>query len=97
MNKEGLIVEPGDDVIVVLEEVKKGDVVCYQEEKEEQMIVSLSDVPIYHKIAVRDIKKGDYIIKYGEKIGVATADINRGEHVHVQNLDSEREDMKEHC
>lgn len=95
MNKEGMIVEPCDDVIVVLEAVAKGDIVTYMLNGAEQKLVSLSDVPVYHKIAVRDIKKGEHIIKYGEKLGVATADIKRGEHVHVQNLDSEREDMKE--
>ena len=56
-------------------------------------MVSLSEVPVYHKVAVRDIKRGDHILKYGEKLGVATQDIKLGEHVHVQNLDSEREDL----
>lgn len=95
MNKEGIIVEPDDDVVVVLESVSKGDHVGYIVENTEREIVSLSDIPIYHKIAVRDIKKGEHIIKYGEKIGVAILDIQYGEHVHVQNLDSEREDMRE--
>ena len=95
MNKEGLIVEPGDDVVVVLEAVSKGDTVCYVVEGVEKQIVSISDIPVYHKISTRNIKKGEHIIKYGEKIGVATADIKLGEHVHVQNLDSEREDMEE--
>lgn len=95
MNKEGIIVEPNDDVVVVLESVLKGDHVGYIVKNVEKEIISLSDIPIYHKIAVRNIKKGEHIIKYGEKIGVAISDIQCGEHVHVQNLDSEREDMKE--
>ena len=36
-----------------------------------------------HKIALRDIKKGEDIIKYGYKIGHATEDIKKGEHVHT--------------
>ncbi len=95
MKREGLIVEPNDDVIVVLEAVSKGDHVSYPIGGEEREVVSVSDVPIYHKIAVRDIQKGSHVMKYGEIIGVATANIQCGEHVHVQNLDSEREDMKE--
>lgn len=43
-----------------------------------------------HKFAVRDILKGDKIIKYGETIGLATQDIQAGRHVHVHNLESDR-------
>ncbi len=50
----------------------------------------IGDVPYGHKIAVKDISKGEQIIKYGEEIGVATHDIKLGEYVHVHNLDSMR-------
>ena len=50
----------------------------------------IGDVPYGHKIAVKDITKGEQIIKYGEEIGIATADIKKGEYVHVHNLDSMR-------
>jgi altronate dehydratase small subunit len=50
----------------------------------------ISDIPYGHKIALVEIHPGDKVIKYGEQIGVATADIAVGEHVHVQNLDSNR-------
>lgn len=39
-----------------------------------------------HKYAVRDIKRGENIIKYGQPIGHALADIKKGEHVHSHNL-----------
>ena len=88
-----LIVEKNDDVAVVLEAIHVGDKVTYRYGDEERSVVSLSEVPVYHKVAVRDIKRGDHILKYGEKLGVATQDIKLGEHVHVHNLDSEREDL----
>ena len=47
-------------------------------------------MPYGHKIAVKDIKKGELIMKYGEEIGIATKDIVKGEYVHVHNLDSMR-------
>ena len=50
----------------------------------------IGDVPYGHKIAVKDIKKGELINKYGEEIGIATKDIKKGEYVHVHNLDSMR-------
>ena len=39
-----------------------------------------------HKYALKDIKKGENVIKYGSPIGHATQDISKGEHVHVHNL-----------
>ncbi len=39
-----------------------------------------------HKYARRDILKGENVIKYGFPIGVATANIKKGEHVHTHNL-----------
>ena len=50
----------------------------------------LADIPYGHKVAVKPIKKGELIIKYGEEIGIATADIVPGDYVHVHNLDSMR-------
>lgn len=48
------------------------------------------DVPIGHKIALTDIKSGDTVIKYGQDIGKAVANIAKGEHVHVHNLKTKR-------
>ena len=50
----------------------------------------IGDIPYGHKIAIKDIKKGEIITKYGEEIGIATKDIKKGEYVHVHNLDSMR-------
>ena len=48
------------------------------------------DVPIGHKVALADIKKGDTVWKYGQDIGKAVADIGQGEHVHVHNIKTKR-------
>ncbi len=45
--------------------------------------VNLSDG---HKYALRDIKNGENIIKYGNPIGHAVADIKKGEHIHSHNM-----------
>ncbi len=39
-----------------------------------------------HKYALRDIKSGENIIKYGNPIGHAVADIKKGEHIHSHNM-----------
>ncbi len=44
-------------------------------------------IPAGHKVAVRPIKAGDPIRRYGQIIGFASADIGLGEHVHVQNCE----------
>ena len=39
-----------------------------------------------HKYALRDIRQGENVIKYGQPIGHATCDIQKGEHIHTHNL-----------
>lgn len=48
------------------------------------------DIPIGHKVALKDLKKGDTIIKYGEDIGKMVADAKTGDHVHVHNMKTKR-------
>lgn len=45
-----------------------------------------ADIPAGHKAALRPIAAGEPVIKYGFPIGIATADIAPGEHVHVHNV-----------
>jgi len=45
-------------------------------------------IPLGHKFALIDITKGNYIIKYGEIIGVATEDIKKGDWIHTHNITS---------
>ena len=39
-----------------------------------------------HKIALKDIKAGEKVIKYGFPIGIASSDIKKGDWVHVHNV-----------
>lgn len=39
-----------------------------------------------HKVALRDINKGENIIKYGYPIGYAISDIKQGAHIHTHNI-----------
>ena len=49
-------------------------------------VTVIGNVPYGHKIAVRDIKAGEKIMKYGQCIGGASTDIRRGEYVHIHNM-----------
>jgi (2R)-sulfolactate sulfo-lyase subunit alpha len=58
--------------------------------------VTLHDaVPLGHKLALRPIARGERVIKYGQVIGAASADIQTGAHVHVHNLKGLRWGKKE--
>lgn len=72
-------------------DIKDGTEVEIRDKKgNSENTVVIGDVPYGHKIAIKDIKKDELIIKYGEEIGIATTDIKKGEYVHVHNLDSMR-------
>lgn len=47
---------------------------------------SAEGIPAGHKFALRDVAKGEKIIKYGDPIGIATMDIPQGAHVHTHNV-----------
>lgn len=75
-----LKIHPDDNVAVALTPLKQGEQVT------SLGITLLSAVSQGHKIALRTIASGENIIKYGMSIGQATADILRGETVHVHNM-----------
>jgi (2R)-sulfolactate sulfo-lyase subunit alpha len=85
--------EEGDGVgVVVVEGVKAGQelVGWIMEDDKEIRVQAKSDIPIGHKLALKDYKPGDTVIKYGADIGKVVAPIARGEHTHVQNLKTKR-------
>ena len=49
-----------------------------------------------HKYAIKDIKLGENVIKYGNPIGHATCDIKKGEHVHTHNVATNLSDNLEY-
>ncbi len=51
-------------------------------------LVAQGDIPAGHKIALVDIFKGQFVIKYGQVIGRATQDIAKGSWIHSHNLKS---------
>jgi (2R)-sulfolactate sulfo-lyase subunit alpha len=51
---------------------------------------ALHDIPLGHKIALKDFAVDESVIKYGHDIGRIVAAIKTGEHVHVHNLKTRR-------
>lgn len=87
-----LKVNDADNIATIFaNDVKSGMTVTVKDKKGDSFNVEvLSDIPYGHKVAIKPISKGTPILKYGEEIGVATADIVVGDYVHVHNLDSQR-------
>jgi (2R)-sulfolactate sulfo-lyase subunit alpha len=78
--------------VVVVEGLQAGtDMLCVVTADNSSFSLSAKmDVPIGHKVALVDIKAGDTVWKYGQDIGLAKADIRKGEHVHVHNMKTKR-------
>lgn len=57
------------------------------------LLKAAGEIPAGHKVALRPIRVGEAVIKYGDPIGRATQDIAPGEHVHTHNL---RTALQEH-
>ena len=75
-------ITPRDMVAVALKPLKAGETVSYGAGE----IILRDDLPMGHKTALRQIRKGEAVIKYGYPIGEATEDIPAGAHVHTHNL-----------
>lgn len=88
-----MIIDPKDNVAVAIEPIAKGETATYVCEGKEVSLPVLENITIYHKLACRDIAGGEAVVKYGEHIGIAERDIFAGEHVHVHNVVSRRENL----
>jgi len=86
--ENAVIINPNDSVVTVTEQITKGGEVRYPGCA--KPIVATQDIPMYHKIAIAAVKQGQNVLRYGERFGVASKDINIGDHVHVHNVNSVR-------
>ncbi|MBO7662169.1 MAG: altronate dehydratase [Clostridia bacterium] len=75
-------IRPEDLVAVALKPLKAGERIDYGS----GAVTLKEDLPMGHKVALRDIRKGEPVIKYGFPIGEATEEIPEGTHVHTHNL-----------
>jgi altronate dehydratase small subunit len=83
-----IVIDRKDNVATALEPLKRGTEIQTGIQGAADKITLLSDIPLGHKFALRKMRKGDSVIKYGQPIGQSTREIARGEHVHVHNVGS---------
>ena len=85
--------DPRDTVAVIVDEgVKAGAELTGWVMDEDRMVclVAKQDIPIGHKIALKDMAVGDTVVKYGIDMGRVVAPIRAGEHAHVHNIKTKR-------
>jgi (2R)-sulfolactate sulfo-lyase subunit alpha len=85
--------DAGDTVaVVVVEGVRAGTALTGWVMDDDRTITleARQDIPIGHKVALKDMAIGDAVIKYGIDMGKVTAAIRKGEHAHVHNIKTKR-------
>jgi altronate hydrolase len=84
MEKQSIVIQPGDTVAVLLEEGSPGDWICV----EERRVFLKKKICGGHKVCIVPVKAGEEVRKYGCSIGKATKAICEGDWVHTHNLKS---------
>ena len=77
---------PTDNVATAVADIPAGA----ELELTSENIVASEAIPFGHKVALKRIRAGEVILKYGEPIGLALGDIPLGACIHVHNVDSQR-------
>ena len=94
MSKTDIIIHDEKDnvgVIVIDKITSNQECNCWIMENDKTInINSTNAVPLGHKIALKDLKEGDTILKYGHDIGKVVKSIKKGEHVHVHNVKTKK-------
>ena len=87
MSRDALVMNVKDNVATALRYVENGESIGIETGDSVVDIKLLQSIPFGHKLALKDIKRGETVIKYGETIGQATMKIGKGQHVHVHNVE----------
>ena len=87
---DAIILNPIDNVETSIKLLKENSNIILKIENKLSQFTLKDNINLCHKFSLKLINKGDKIIKYGEVIGVATANIKKGKHVHIHNVKSLR-------
>ncbi len=84
------MIDEGDNVATATSEIEAGDEVeiISPSGAIAMRLRALEPIPFGHKVALKDIGSGEEVMKYGERIGVASRPITAGAWVHTHNLES---------
>jgi len=86
-----ILLHPEDSVAIARKNIETGR----ELEVKGITVRTLAPIPAGHKVAIRPVRAGDPVYRYGNVIGFATTSIQPGEHVHVHNLGYQELDTAE--
>ncbi|WP_049898544.1 UxaA family hydrolase [Halococcus agarilyticus] len=94
LDDDGLLLSENDNVATAISDLDEARTVALDDHPRPATVgdtIDLSEgIPFGHKFATEPVKEGEPVLKYGEKIGVATDDIDTGDWVHTHNCESTR-------
>ncbi len=76
-----------DNVATAIADLKAGSMITVNSKNGAAEVSLTQDIPLGHKFALRDIRRGGAVVKYGEIIGRAKNRLHPGEHAHVHNVE----------
>jgi altronate dehydratase small subunit len=90
--KKAIQIDAKDNVATVTSDTGSGEQVDILSPRGKVLLRTriINEIKFGHKLALKEIKKGEEVVKYGEVIGVGASDIMVGEWVHTHNVDSVR-------
>jgi (2R)-sulfolactate sulfo-lyase subunit alpha len=81
----------GDHVAVAGRDVEPGSAqIGYLDGTPSIEVEVLAEIPLGHKVALRDRASGEDVVEYGVRTAIASADIAVGDYVHIHNVRSAR-------
>ena len=89
--KETIMLNSKDNVATALKQINENEQVTVVSSSKEVIsrLQAKQEIPFGHKISLTEIKKGEPVIKFGERIGTASRNISVGEYVLVDNVESD--------
>ncbi len=88
MPQSAIVIDENDNVATASRQLEQGDSIQFEIGGDVLDITLSQSIPFGHKFALRDIERGEPIIKYGEVIGLAATAIKKGQHTHIHNVES---------
>ena len=85
MKNKYIVMNKDDNCATALLDINKDEVIEY----DNMNIKIIHSITLGHKFALIDIKAGDLVKKYGQTIGIATEDIQKGDWIHTHNIMSQ--------
>lgn len=89
MEIRAIMLHEKDNVAVLAQKAQAGDTILLPHSS----LTAQEDIPAGHKVAIRNMKNGDGIYKYGTVIGRACQDICVGQWVHTHNVEDITEQL----